>query len=294
MGFNDTYERVKRSLLIMRMNLIALAVIATISATAESSETPFVPLAETYHQDIDIAEYWYSEKLDGIRAYWTGRQFVTRNGNTIHAPEWFKKDLPPFPLDGELWAGRGNFNVVQQTVLDKTPNDASWRAIDFMVFDIPEAAGDYQKRYYNLQSIVLQLDADHVKYIEHRPIKSEKQLFKQLDNIAHSKGEGVMLRKVSSRYQAGRGSDLLKLKRYEDAEGVVIGYKPGTGRLLGMMGAILIQTSEGKQFYIGSGFTDEDRKSPPKLGATITYRFNGYTHNGIPKFARYLRERLKE
>ncbi|MFN1581784.1 DNA ligase [Vibrio rotiferianus] len=278
----------------MRMNLIALAVIATISATAESSETPLVPLAETYHQDIDIAEYWYSEKLDGIRAYWTGRQFVTRNGNTIHAPEWFKKDLPPFPLDGELWAGRGNFNVVQQTVLDKTPNDASWRAIDFMVFDIPEAAGDYQKRYYNLQSIVLQLDADHVKYIEHRPIKSEKQLFKQLDNIAHSKGEGVMLRKISSRYQAGRGSDLLKLKRYEDAEGVVIGYKPGTGRLLGMMGAILIQTSEGKQFYIGSGFTDEDRKSPPKLGATITYRFNGYTHNGIPKFARYLRERLKE
>jgi DNA ligase-1 len=294
MSSNDIQERVTRSLVIMRMNLIALAVLATSSAIAESFVTPFVPLAETYHQDIDIAEYWYSEKLDGIRAYWTGRQFVTRNGNTIHAPEWFKKDLPPFPLDGELWAGRGNFNIVQQTVLDKTPNDASWRGIDFMVFDIPEAAGDYQKRYYNLQSIVLQLDADHVKYIEHRPIKSEKQLFKQLDNIAHSKGEGVMLRKVSSRYQAGRGSDLLKLKHHEDAEGIVIGYKPGTGRLLGMMGAMLIQTSDGKQFYIGSGFTDEVRKSPPKLGATITFRFNGYTHNGIPKFARYLRERLKE
>ncbi len=44
-------------------------------------------------------------------------------------------------IEGELWAGRGNFNLVQNTVLDKEPDENSWRHIDFMLFDLPQAAG---------------------------------------------------------------------------------------------------------------------------------------------------------
>jgi DNA ligase-1 len=278
----------------LKMTLVALAVMVSTHPQAELSLTPLVSLAETYQEGIDVSEYWYSEKLDGIRAYWTGQHLVTRNGNRIYAPNWFTEPLPDYPLDGELWAGRGNFHLVQQTVLDKTPVDNAWEKIDFMVFDMPYSAGDYRKRYYNIQNLVFEIDEQHIKYVEHKTIQNEAHLFSQLDKISFSDGEGVMLRKVSSRYQAGRGSDLLKLKRYEDTEAQVIGHKPGSGRLLGMMGALLVRMPDGTEFYIGSGFTDDIRRNPPRLGSTITFRYNGFTHTGTPKFARFLRERLKE
>lgn len=278
----------------LRMTLIALAVIASAQPQADPNLLPPVSLADSYQDGIDVSQYWYSEKLDGIRAYWTGQHLVTRNGNRIYAPDWFIRVLPDYPLDGELWAGRGNFHLVQQTVLDRTPVDSAWQRIDFMLFDMPYSAGDYRKRYYNIQDLVFAIDAPHIKYVEHRAIQDEIHLFEQLDQISQSDGEGVMLRKVSSRYQAGRGSDLLKLKRFEDAEALVVGYKPGTGRLLGMMGALLVRLGNGTEFYIGSGFTDDIRKSPPRIGSTITFRFNGYTHNGKPRFARFLRERVPQ
>ncbi|MFH4893382.1 DNA ligase [Vibrio diabolicus] len=279
----------------LKMTLIALAVMtASSQLQADTSLTPPVSLAQSYQDGIDVSEYWYSEKLDGICAYWTGQHLVTRNGNRIYAPDWFIDSLPDYPLDGELWAGRGNFHLVQQTVLDKTPVESAWRNIDFMIFDMPYSAGDYRKRYYNIKDLVLEVDQAHIKYVEHRAIQNEAHLFAQLDKISISDGEGVMLRKVSSRYQAGRGSDLLKLKRYADDEALVVGYKPGTGRLLGMMGAMLVRLPDGTEFYIGSGFTDEVRRQPPKIGSTITFRYNGFTHNGKPRFARFLRERLKE
>ncbi|ELB1086704.1 DNA ligase [Vibrio alginolyticus] len=279
----------------LKMTLIALAVMAASSQPqADTSFAPPVSLAQSYQDGIDVSEYWYSEKLDGVRAYWTGQHLVTRNGNRIYAPDWFTGPLPDYPLDGELWAGRGNFHLVQQTVLDKTPVESAWRHIDFMIFDMPYSAGDYRKRYYNIKDLVLEVDQPHIKYVEHRAIQNETHLFTQLDKISISDGEGVMLRKVSSRYQAGRGSDLLKLKRYADDEALVVGYKPGTGRLLGMMGAMLVRLPNGIEFYIGSGFTDEVRRQPPKIGSTITFRYNGFTHTGKPRFARFLRERLKE
>ena len=44
-----------------------------------------------------------SEKLDGVRAFWSGSNFYSRQGNSFHAPDFFKKGLPKIPLDGELW-----------------------------------------------------------------------------------------------------------------------------------------------------------------------------------------------
>ncbi|MBA5763533.1 DNA ligase [Vibrio sp. 404] len=252
-----------------------------------------VVLAHSYHQGINVAEYWQSEKLDGIRAVWDGKQLKTRNGRHIHVPKWFSADLPEYPVEGELWAGRGNFHVVQQTVLDHNPVDEAWRKIRFMLFDLPHAAGDYSKRYYNLIYLVEQIQQAHIQYIEHSVIQSEQELFGYLDSVDNSNGEGIMLRRISSHYQAGRSSDLLKLKHHQDDEAVVIGYKVGTGKYKGMLGAVLVEWRGGKQFYIGSGFTDQQRKQPPLIGATITFRHNGFTSRDLPKFARYVRTRVE-
>ncbi|MCG6508061.1 DNA ligase, partial [Vibrio parahaemolyticus] len=249
----------------------------------------FVPVAQAneYHDGINIYEYWQSEKLDGIRAIWNGKQLLTRNDNPIYAPRWFTDPLPDYALEGELWAGRGHFALVQQTVLDHTPSDEAWRKIDFMLFDMPDAAGDYTKRYYNLIHVVDSASSKHIKYIEHTPVLSEQELLRYLDTLVNENGEGIMLRKVTARYQAGRSNDLLKLKKHQDAEARVVGYKIGNGKYKGLMGSVLVRTDEGTEFYVGTGFSDEQRLNPPEIGSLITYRYNGLTAEGKPRFARF-------
>ena len=53
-----------------------------------------------------------SEKLDGIRAYWDGKELLSKNGNKIYAPTWFLHNLPPFEIDGELWTKRDDFENI--------------------------------------------------------------------------------------------------------------------------------------------------------------------------------------
>ncbi|MCG6415641.1 DNA ligase [Vibrio fluvialis] len=277
----------------LKLTLIAAALLTTQHSAALANPLAFVPVAQAneYHDGINIYEYWQSEKLDGIRAIWNGKQLLTRNGNPIYAPRWFTDPLPDYALEGELWAGRGHFALVQQTVLDHTPSDEAWRKIDFMLFDMPDAAGDYTKRYYNLIHVVDSASSKHIKYIEHTPVLSEQELLRYLDTLVNENGEGIMLRKVTARYQAGRSNDLLKLKKHQDAEARVVGYKIGNGKYKGLMGSVLVRTDEGTEFYVGTGFSDEQRLNPPEVGSLITYRYNGLTAEGKPRFARFVRVR---
>ncbi|EKO3404150.1 DNA ligase [Vibrio fluvialis] len=277
----------------LKLTLIAAALLTTQHSAALANPLAFVPVAQAneYHDGINIYEYWQSEKLDGIRAIWNGKQLLTRNGNPIYAPRWFTDPLPDYALEGELWAGRGHFALVQQTVLDHTSSDEAWRKIDFMLFDMPDAAGDYTKRYYNLIHVVDSASSKHIKYIEHTPVLSEQELLRYLDTLVNENGEGIMLRKVTARYQAGRSNDLLKLKKHQDAEARVVGYKIGNGKYKGLMGSVLVRTDEGTEFYVGTGFSDEQRLNPPEIGSLITYRYNGLTAEGKPRFARFVRVR---
>ncbi len=67
-------------------------------------------LAKRFGSEIDVAHYWVSEKLDGVRAIWDGKTLRFRSGNPVPAPEWLTAALPQRPLDGELWLGRGKFD----------------------------------------------------------------------------------------------------------------------------------------------------------------------------------------
>ncbi len=281
----------------IRLSLLAISLLSAPTYTLLASDSVAnmqpVALAEMYNASIEVSQYWVSEKLDGVRAIWDGQQLFTRGGNLIYAPDWFTDKLPDTAIEGELWAGRGNYHLVQQTVLDTSPNDEAWKSIKLMLFDMPNASGIYQHRYTNLINLVNGLDLDHVNYIEHKPIASEDELLRQLTIIDGSFGEGLMLRKIDSLYNPRRSSDLIKLKTYQDAEARVIGYRSGNGKYEGKIGSLLVQLESGTQFYIGSGFSDNQRKEPPQIGTIITFRYNGFTHKGIPKFARFLRERVE-
>ncbi|CCN73744.1 DNA ligase [Vibrio nigripulchritudo] len=280
----------------MKKRILACVIIAALSGTSAIAERPTehsLLLANEYKSEVNLDEYWVSEKLDGIRVVWDGETLYSRKGTKIHAPVWFIENLPPVMMEGELWAGRGKFHVVQQTVMDKTPSDRAWQDIQFMVFDLPHSAGDYAKRYYDIQNWVQVINQHHVRYVEHLPAGNHSQLMSMLDTIDDNYGESVMLRKVNQRYRPGRSDDLLKLKKYQDAEATIIGYKPGEGKYHGMLGSYFVRCADGKEFYIGSGLKDSMRKDPLPVGARITYRFNGKTSTGKPRFARFVRERIE-
>ena len=86
-----------------------------------------------------------SEKLDGIRAYWNGKELLSKNGNKIYAPNWFTKDFPPFELDGELWTRRDDFESIQNIVLDTNPS-SKWEEITYNIFEVPNEKGNFDKR----------------------------------------------------------------------------------------------------------------------------------------------------
>lgn len=230
-----------------------------------------------------------SEKLDGIRAIWTGSTLQTRQGVRIFAPDWFTQDLPDFPVEGELWAGRGQFELVLSTVMDDVPDRDQWKSIQFMIFDFPTNMGDFSARYQALIDYVKSKNVPHIQYITHAQARNEQEVMSRLKKLVKAGGEGLILRDKKGVYHAGRDAGVVKLKITDDAEAKIIGYVAGKGKYKGQMGSLLVKMLNGLTFKIGTGFTDEQRRNPPEIGTTITYRYNGYTKNGIPKFARFWR-----
>lgn len=255
------------------------------------ADTPKLALAQTYQKTEDLAQFWVSEKLDGVRAYWDGSQLISRQGNRYIAPDWFVAGFPEQPLDGELWINRGNFESLLSTVRKMTPVDAEWQNVKYMVFDSPASSSNFTDRLKELESLISSHPIPHLQLVEQFKINDHQSLQNKLKQIVDAGGEGLMLHRGNSFYRSGRTGDILKVKVYQDAEAVVIAHLPGKGKYKDILGAILVETPEGKRFKIGSGFKDEERKTPPPIGAVITYKYFGLTRKGIPKFASYLRIR---
>lgn len=250
-----------------------------------------VMLANVYRHSIDLSAYWVSEKYDGVRGYWDGKQLLTRGGESVAAPAWFIEGLPKTALDGELWGGRGRFQETVATVRQQTPDDDAWHRIRFMVFDLPDTPGTFDERLNVLRTLIPALDMPWVQAVEQRRITDQKTLDTLLRTIVHAGGEGLMLHRGESLYRAERNDDLLKLKPYDDAEARVIGYQQGKGKHAGRVGALMVETPEGKRFKLGTGLSDAQRTSPPPLGTWVTYRYIGFNNSGIPRFATFLRVR---
>ena len=250
-----------------------------------------VMLANVYHPGIALGDYWVSEKYDGVRGYWDGEKLRARSGAVIEAPAWFTARWPKTPMDGELWAGRGQFERASATIRQLTPDDEAWRSIRYMVFDLPAHAGTFDQRVPAVQQLVAQIDCPWVQAVSQFKVADETELKRRLNEVVQGGGEGLVLHRGTSLYRAGRSDDLLKLKPFDDAEAHVVGYVPGKGKYTGMMGSLLVEAADGTRFRIGTGFTDEQRRNPPPVGSMVTFRYQGMTSGGKPRFARFMRVR---
>ncbi len=266
---------------------------ALLLSSALAGDKPGIMLAEIYQQGIDVSQYWVSEKLDGVRARWDGKQLLSRNGQVFATPAWFTKDFPSIPLDGELWIGRERFEETASVVRKQQPHEG-WRTVRLMVFDLPEHGGAFDERVFAMKHIATQIHSPHLTIIEQETFASEEALRQRLQEVLAQGGEGLMLHRKIARYASGRSQDLLKLKPFTDAEATVIGYRPGKGKFSGHVGSLKVQTDQGTVFFIGTGLSDAQRRDPPPLQSRITFRYQGFTKNGIPRFPVFLRIRDKQ
>jgi DNA ligase-1 len=265
-------------------------------ASAQSEPTrgvspPALMLANTYRSTLPLGDYWVSEKYDGVRCYWDGKQLRTRGGETIHAPAWFTAGWPATPMDGELWAGRRRFSEAVSTARQQTPQHAAWQRMRLMVFDLPTHGGTFDERIPALQHAVHLLNKPWVLAVVQHKVASPQALTTMLRQTVQAGGEGLMLHRGASLYRGVRSDDLVKLKPYLDADAKVLAHVVGQGKAQGLMGAMWVETPEGQRFKLGSGFSETERRSPPPIGSWISYRYRDINPSGIPRFATFLRVR---
>lgn len=257
-----------------------------------SDKREFLMLAHKFTDVVNktsVGGWYLSEKLDGFLALWDGgltrgipttdvawanigkdkKAFVstglwTRYGKSIQAPDWFLDQLPPIILAGELYAGRGLFNVVSSVVRKHVPVHSEWEGITFMHFDAPHmdavtAPGrihlrDWRTTFgpeifefaHSRRKAMRLLDApaDFSDYVGRtiaspvcKPVQQEvlpmmsknavPRIYQFFEEVVALGGEGVVIRHPSSMWTPHRSYDYLKLKPDNDAEAVVIGYRTG-------------------------------------------------------------------
>lgn len=276
-----------------RRHCLALGLMGLLPASmaVHAADAPALLLANVYRPGMPLADYWVSEKYDGVRGYWDGHTLRTRSGETVAAPAWFTAGWPATPMDGELWAGRGRFAHAQSTTRQQQPDDRAWRQMRFMVFDLPTQGGPFDERLPALKALVAQIHQPWVEAVAQLRVATDAALQALLQRTVRAGGEGLMLHKGSSLYRSGRSDDLVKLKTHEDTEAQVIGHLPGKGKHAGRLGALLVEMPSGQRFQLGAGLTDADRDHPPPVGSWVTYRFRGTHDSGVPRFASFVRVR---
>lgn len=271
-----------------RLLLGALAS-AWLPGESNAASAPPLLLAQNAPGKLDPKGYLVSEKLDGARALWDGRRLLFRSGIEIAAPDWFTARLPSHALDGELWMGRGRFEALSAAVRRSKPQEAQWRSVRYMLFELPGAPGGFEQRVAELKKVAESTAWDGLQVVAQSRIETPAALHKRLREVVAAGGEGLMLHKADAAYATGRSELLLKLKPVDDSEAVVIAHEQGQGRLSGTLGALRVRSPEGREFSIGSGLSDADRREPPPIGSLVRYRFRGLTNTGLPRFATFVR-----
>jgi DNA ligase-1 len=254
-----------------RRNLLLTLATGTLpwrSAPASSA----LQLPTVYSEAVDPSPYLVSEKFDGVRGHWDGSTLRFRSGRAVPAPGWFTARLPRTQLDGELWLGRGRFDELSD-----------------MVFELPDAVGTFADRATRIRELAAQTAWPQLVAVEQMPVADRDALRRRLAATVAQGGEGLVLHLASAAYRPGRSDVTMKLKPELDAEAVVVAHQPGQGRYTGHLGALEVRAPDGRQFLIGSGFSDAQRRDPPDVGSVVTYRYRDLTSTGLPRFASFLR-----
>jgi len=253
----------------------------------------FVMLAHTYSDRTPVIGWRMEEKIDGVRARWHKGAFYSRTGRRFPTPPevltHMRRQFDDLPLDGELSCGRGEFQRAVSIVRNSHSTARDWLQVRYHVFDLV-VAGDYQWRRQILETEIAGEDLLVSLLPSLGVVETEEEIDRAHRRIISLGGEGLIFRNPAAEYTFGRSRDLLKLKRWLEAEAVVVQVVPGDGKHYGRMGALLCRAKDGTLFHLGTGFTDIEREQDELawLGKLVTYRYTELTKAGVPRMPKFV------
>jgi DNA ligase-1 len=238
-----------------------------------------IALANDLSSKEPLDQYVWSEKLDGVRAYWNGTNaFGSKMGKPLNVPAEIVDLMPKgIQLDGKLYARGTPLSKINGILRRKAPKMADWQAmgLQYHVFDSPFVQGDFSARVVAIKSAVGE-DNPFVKVVEYKPIESEEQLNADFVRIVESGGEGLMLRLVRGVYRAGRTSDLLKIKDIQYDEAIVIQDNDPTD-------SVRCRLRSGVEFNISC-----DGAKHPAVGRVLVTKYKCLNPSGAPREPKYV------
>lgn len=266
-----------------------------------------------------------SPKLDGIRALVKDGILVSRKLKPIpNAHVQFLYGRPEFEgLDGELIMGDPRdpaaFRNTSSAVMSKdgTPD------VYFWVFDNYLAEGNLSQRFHWTKTLVENDPWWGLRLVDHSTLRTHEELLQLEEEWLNEGYEGMMLRDPQGAYKLGRSTlrerGLMKLKRFEDAEAIIIGFEEQmqntneatrdklgktkrSNHSIGMkgkdtLGALRVKGINGRykgvEFSVGSGFNDQDRRliwlsQSRHLGFTIKFKYFPIGGKDAPRFPTFL------
>lgn len=267
--------------------------------------------------------YIASPKLDGIRCVIPEQRPLSRTLKLIPNIE-IREVLGSLDLkgmDGELIVGYPGsptaFRDTTSFVMSKGKRDEHW--IYWVFDDFTDPTLPFHKRLHLASSRVSCINNPNVRLVPHELVKILAQLDEREEWYLKQGFEGVMLRDPYGIYKYGRSTirenGLLKLKRFKDAEAIIIdttellinnnpreedeqGNYNRSSQLANMipadtLGSLTVINSAGRIFNIGSGFTDKERNNLwvnrlKLVGRTITYKYFEIGEYDKPRFPIFL------
>ena len=258
-----------------------------------------------------------SPKLDGIRCVCFDGVAYSRSLKRI-PNKWIQAWVKRFAsyldrADGELVVGPvAAKDVFQKTMSGVMAEDGEPDFI-YYLFDLV-APGAFEDRMWNSADATVRI-INRTHLVPQYECVDRAQLDVFETSLLTEGYEGVMIRDPKSPYKRGRSTVkegyLLKLKRFEDAEGIIVGYdelehndnelrkdergyskrssdKAGK-RAGGTLGALVVESENWPDLiHVGSGFTDVQRADiwlhrSDYLSRIITFRFQRVGTVDLPR-----------
>ena len=273
-------------------------------------------------------------KIDGIRALRLGNDLISRQYKQIRnvkIREILSKLLPE-GSDGEIITA-GTFQDVSSSVMKSGGTENFEKPFTFYWFDYvkDDPKKPYEKRMLDMKEYIEE-NPDVLLHAQGKIIPLFPSSLTSIEGVAKYEEtaladgfEGVMLRSPKGPYKMGRSTlregTLLKLKKFSDAEAIVIDTQElfhntnekvrsengenkrsqkKEGKVAGgKLGALVVQTDDGVRFNIGSGFTDEQRHEFWKgrealVGQFAKFKYFEVGSKDAPRFPTFLGFRSEE
>jgi DNA ligase-1 len=263
--------------------------------------------------DFSNGEWLVQVKYNGTRCIATKNGLFTRKGERYISVPHIESELSNFfsiypnsVLDGELY----NYNLRQQLnelvkiclkrkktsltpeLLDKSEKIVRFYIYDGYKIDDIEYGEDspYHCRKHWIDTCVIPSNIKYCKEVQSFQVFSENEMFNMYNYFINDGDEGAMLRRRYGKYEHKRTKNLLKVKPTDDAEGVILEIKEGTGNW-SKTGKVITLRWNGKIFDSTFKGTYEQAVQFLKdkqmwIGKTITFQYTGLSGLGNPQAAR--------